>query len=87
MSWEPGLPVLTEADHLAWAEWRRVSKRDAQRKRRAMYPRIDYYPDELAAQVIGQMVGRHPGGNFSSVLNRIVSEWAEALPPEQTNAK
>ncbi len=82
MTWQPGMPVLTEADTAAWKEWRRVSKRDAQRWRRAKYPRIDYYPDKLAAEIIGQHCGRFVGGDYSSVINRIVEEWAEGLPPE-----
>ena len=85
MSWKPGLPVVTEQDTAEWQEWRRVSKRDAQRWRRSRYPRIDYYPDELASSVIGAQSGPFVGGNYSSVINRIVAEWAEQnglLPPE-----
>jgi len=89
MTWVPGLPVLTEQDIAEWREWRRVRKRDAQQWRRARYPRIDFYPDELACEVIGSESGPFVGGTYSSVINRIVAEWAEqngVLPPEQTKA-
>ena len=85
MTWKPGVPVLTEQDTAQWLEWRRVRKRDAQRWRRARYPRIDYYPDKLAHAVIVARTGHFVGGDYASVINGIVSEWAEdhgALPPE-----
>ena len=81
-AWQPGRPVLTDADNAAWAEWRRTSKREAQRARRAKYSRIDYYPDELAASIISGQSGRFVGGDYSSVINRIVAEWSELVPPE-----
>ena len=40
-------------------------------------PRIDYYPDKDADALIRSMTGRFVGGDFSSVINRIVGEWAE----------
>ena len=85
MTWAPGLPVLTEQDKHDWQEWRRVRKRDAQRRRRARYPRIDYYPDKEADALIRSMVGPWAGRALSGVINRMVSEWAEdreAVPPE-----
>lgn len=77
MSWRPGLPVVTEQDRAEWEQWRRDSKREAQRARRARYPRIDYYPDEEADALIRSMAGPFAGGDFSSIINRIVGEWAE----------
>jgi hypothetical protein len=74
LTWKPGLPVLTEADTKAWQEWRRITKREAQRGRRATQPRIDYYPDELAVSIIGRRRGSFAGGDYSSVINRIVAE-------------
>jgi hypothetical protein len=68
--------VVTEQDHREWEQWRRESKREAQRARRARYPRIDYYPDSEADSLIRSMAGPVLGGDFSSVINRIVSEWA-----------
>ncbi|MBI5722062.1 MAG: hypothetical protein HZC37_30680 [Burkholderiales bacterium] len=85
MSWQPGQRVRSEQDQRDWQQWRRDRKREAQRARRAQYPRIDYYPDDAADKLIRSMSGRFVGGDFSSVINRIVGEWAE-VPPEQTKA-
>ena len=85
MNWQPGTPVTTEQDRAAWAKWRNDRKRESQRYRRAKYPRIDYYPDALAETVIRDRTGQFVGGDLSSVINRIVTEWAEdhdLLPPE-----
>lgn len=84
-SWRPGMPVVSESDQTEWAVWRRQSKREAQRLRRTRYPRIDYYPDPLADEVIRSMSGPQAGGDLSSVISRIVAEWAQdhgRLPPE-----
>lgn len=75
MPWKPGLPVMTAEDHAAWLQWRNDRKREQQRQRRASHRRIDYYPDDLAADVIDANTGRWAGGDYSSVLNRIVAEW------------
>ncbi len=40
MSWTPGSPVAAQQDHAEWEEWRRESKREAQRQRRALYPTV-----------------------------------------------
>lgn len=77
MSWQPGQPVATEQDHREWEQWRRESKREAQRARRARNPRIDYYPDAEADALIRSLAGPFVGGDFSSIINRIVGEWAE----------
>lgn len=77
MSWQPGQPVLSEQDHEEWERWRRDNKREAQRWRRARNPRIDYYPSPEADELIRSMSTRFVGGDFSSILNRIVSEWVE----------
>ncbi len=83
MTWQPGQPIVTQQDRADWMEWRRVRKRDAQRARRARYPRIDYYPDRDAAELIYRLSGPWIGGDLSGVINRIVAEWAaRALPPE-----
>jgi hypothetical protein len=75
--WKPGMPILTAADEVAWRQWRKDSKREAQRTRRARYPRIDYYPDDAAVELIRSRAGRFVGGDYSSVINRIVGEWVE----------
>jgi hypothetical protein len=77
MTWAPGLPVRTEADALAWRQWRAERKRQQQRYRRTRHPRIDYYPDEDADALIRSLSGHFAGGDFSSVINRIVAAWAE----------
>jgi len=80
--WTPGRRVLTDADKAAWQHWRRESKREAQRERRARYPRIDYYPDDDANELIRSLTRPIAGYDFSSIINRIVSEWSEGVPPE-----
>ena len=75
--WKPGRPVLTAQDHLEWRAWRTDRKRQQQRDRRARYPRIDYYPDNDTDALIRSLSGPFVGGDFSSVINRIVREWTE----------
>lgn len=85
MSWEPGKPVVTAEDRQLWERWRKDRKREQQRQRRANNPRIDYYPDKQAVAVVYALLGNGPGGDYSSALNRIVSEWSaenQSLPPE-----
>jgi len=77
MTWQPGMPVRTAQDTAEWQEWRKASKRQAQRARRATYPRIDYYPDPESNALIRSLSGPFVGGDYSSVINRIVVEWAE----------
>lgn len=96
-NWQPGRPVLSADDDAAWRAWRADRKRQLQRERRATNPRIDYYPDKEAAALIRSMTGPSVGRDYSSVINRIVAEWADrchrnfytqekgalpALPPE-----
>ena len=77
MTWAPGQPVWTAADVADWKVWRAERKRQQQRDRRARYPRIDYYPNNEANALIRSLSGPCVGGDFSSVINRIVAEWAE----------
>lgn len=76
--WTPGRRVLTEADTAVWQRWCKERKRQAQRKRRAMYRRIDYYPSDEACEVIDALVRPVSGGDYSSIISMIVTEWAEA---------
>ena len=76
--WQPGMPVATEQDHADWQVWRRQRKLEQQRERRRTERRIDYYPSKLAAAVIDRFRTSYAGGDLSSILNRIVAEWAEA---------
>lgn len=83
--WQPGMPVRTAEDHSAWRSWRLERKREQQRARRAKYRRIDYYPDECAKGLIDSLGHRSVGGDYSSVINRIIGAWIESgllLPPE-----
>lgn len=83
MTWAPGLPVMTNTDRAEWQQWRKDRKREQQRERRARYPRVDYYPSPDAQQTIDALRWPGVGGDVSTVLNRIVSEWkACTLPPE-----
>lgn len=77
MTWEPGQPVLTEADKAQWQEWRRDRKRQQQRARRASHPRIDYYPSPEALALIESMWRPHAGRDASSVINRLIVECAK----------
>jgi hypothetical protein len=77
MTWAPGLPVVTAADVAEWKTWRTERKRQQQRDRRAKYPRIDYYPDKAADALIRSLSYPSVGGDFSSVINRIVAEWCD----------
>ena len=75
--WRPGMPVTTEPDHADWQVWRRERILEQQRKRRRTIRRIDYYPSKAAGEVIDR-TRTHGGGDASSILNRIVIEWAAA---------
>lgn len=50
---------------------------EAQRDRRAKHPRIDYYPSKTASEIIKANTYGYAGGDYSSVINRIIQEWAE----------
>lgn len=81
MTWIPGRPVVTTQDHAEWQEWRRVSKCEGQRLRRAMWWRIDYFPEFEPADILRAACQRW-GCGAPHALNRILIEWAERLPPE-----
>jgi len=76
MSWEPGKPVITPHDVEAWKARRKAIKLQQQRERRAMYPRIDYYPSKEARAVILAHYDDQPGG-YSDAIDRIIREWAD----------
>jgi hypothetical protein len=54
-----------------------------QRARRQRLRRIDFYPDEAAAAIIEKLRVPRVGGDASSILNRIVSEWAANVAGEE----
>ncbi len=76
MTWVPGKPVITPDDVEVWKAWRKARKLEQQRERRARYPRIDYYPSKEARAVILAHVSNRMGGDYSSVIDRIIKEWA-----------
>jgi len=87
MTWQPGAPVLTDQDHAEWQAWRRNRALELQRERRKRLRRIDYYPSEPAAEVIDGLRANQVGGDASSILNRIVEEWALSIFPELNRGK
>ena len=77
MTWQPGRPIISEQDHREWDAWRRERILTAQRARRARLRRIDYAgvaPE--AAVIIDRLRSHSVGGDISSILNKIVVEWA-----------
>src|SRR5215831_19072094 len=78
--WRPGLPVVTEQDHAEWQTWRRNRVLELQRARRRSLRRIDYYPSKAVAAVIDRLRMPRAGGDASSIINRIISEWAGNVP-------
>lgn len=65
---------MNDEEHRAW---RRERARDGQRYRRGKLRRIDYQNVSAdAAAVIDAHTGPFAGGDYSTVLNRIVVEWA-----------
>lgn len=83
MTWTPGKPALSPADRVAWQQWRKERKRMLQRERRARLPRLDYYPNAEANATVKSLCRPVVGGDISSVLNRIVNEWAAYQPPPE----
>jgi hypothetical protein len=77
-AWQPGRPVITAQDHAEWQAWRRARILEQQRERRKQMRRIDYYPSEEAAAVVDRFRIPRVGGDASSILNRIIAEWADA---------
>ena len=71
-----GMPIVTEADVVAWKAWRAERRRELQRRLRACNPRIDYYSDEVAERAI-RMVWqpRKSGLDKSSALNILHADW------------
>lgn len=65
---------FTEAEH---REWRRKRANESQRQRRAKARRIDYYVSDEAAAIIDAQAYPSVGGDQSSVINRIVMDWAK----------
>jgi hypothetical protein len=76
VTWQPGTPIRTEEDEAEWRAWRRKRILTAQRDRRARLRRIDFYAVPEVVAIIDRLRTHRAGGDASSVLNRIVNEWA-----------
>ena len=74
--WQPGMPVITAQDRAEWMAWRHDRALKLQRDRRKQLRRIDYYPSKEAAAIVDKMRAPRVEGDASSILNRIVVEWA-----------
>ena len=60
-----------------WRKWRRDRILAGERDRRGRARRIGYCDlSPEAAKIIDRLRALGPGGDASSILNRIVSEWA-----------
>jgi hypothetical protein len=75
--WQPGDPVLSAADADERALWRHYRTLKLQRVRRGGLRRIDYYVAPAAAAVINGLRFEKRGNDASSIINRIIAEWAE----------
>ena len=74
MTWQPGTQVITEQDHAEWRAFRRQRIVELQRLRRARCRRVDYYPSDKALAIIQSQTNGFAGGDYSSVINRLVAE-------------
>src|SRR3954452_13797560 len=77
-AWQPDQPIVTAQDRAEWQARRRARILELQRVRRKEMRRIDYYPLKEATAVIDRLRHRYAGGDTSSILNRIIAEWADA---------
>lgn len=73
---------MTDEEHAVWIRERR---REQQRERRAGLIRIDYCDvSPEAAAIIDGLRRAGPGGDASSIINRIVIEWAASQSRRRT---
>jgi hypothetical protein len=72
--------VRSASDDAEWQVWRKARKLEQQRARRRRYPRIDYYPSDAVRAVIMANTGDYPGGDFSTVIDRLILAAAGGLP-------
>lgn len=82
MTWQPGQPVQTASDHADWQAWRKARKLEQQRERRRRHGRIDYYPSEAARAAINANLAPRVGGDFSSVIDRLILQSGAGSLPE-----
>ncbi|MHB8562676.1 MAG: hypothetical protein ACYDDA_01795 [Acidiferrobacteraceae bacterium] len=69
---------MTSEEHRQWV---RTRKLEQQRQWRATNRRIDYSPTKEAAEIIDRETFPNAGGDYSSVISRIVTEWASGILP------
>jgi hypothetical protein len=82
MTWSPGMPVVTQADHAEWRKWRHQRALKLQRERRASLPtRVDYYPSREASAILGRLRGKRTGQDNSSVINAALELYAQQWTP------
>jgi hypothetical protein len=74
--WQPGKPVVSGEDAEDHALWRQYRTLKCQRDRRAKTRRIDFHVLPEAAAVIDRLRTAERGGDASSIINRIIAEWA-----------
>ena len=55
-----------------WNIQRKARILELQRERRRTSRRIDYYPSKEALQAIEERCYRYAGGDYSSVINRLI---------------
>jgi len=80
MTWLPGQPVRTERDMAEWQVWKRDRRLATQRQRRTANRRIDYYPSYEAGAVIDSLTNhRYAGGDYSSVIDRLILSAASGI--------
>jgi hypothetical protein len=75
--------AMIGAPHSAGADARRGHVLALQRARRNRLRRIDFYSDETTAAIIEKLRVPRVGGDASSILNRIVAEWAANVADEE----
>jgi hypothetical protein len=86
MTWQPGTPIRTEQDRTDWHKWRRERILNAQRDRRASMRRIDYYASPEADAIINRLRRNNAGGDASSIIDRIIGEWAAGCGVPEFNS-
>jgi hypothetical protein len=71
---------MTEQDSMGSKKGRALER---QRQRRRRLHRIDYYASPEAAAIIDAQLGPCAGSDASSIINRILVEWAALRVPRQ----
>ena len=67
--------------------WRRRRAACLQRERRASLRRVDFYAETEACAVIDRLRRPSAGGDASSIINRIILEWAKGPQEARSGIK